>query len=102
VVIQVWESFPMVSSTQQQEIGVSVFENAAPLAGIEPDLVLSLPGGEQATYFMYPTGGDGISTLLLDPIDAPSGTLIPYQICIFNPSGENFCVRDSFLIWQAP
>jgi hypothetical protein len=100
--LQVWETFPTVSTVQSQEIGVSVLSNDLPQANIEPDLLLMLPNGEQRTYFMYPTGQDGVTYLVLDPIEAPSGTLIPYQVCILNSRGENFCVRDSFLIWEAP
>ncbi len=98
--IQVWESFPMVGQNQSQEIGVMVYENGQPLQGIEPDLVVDLPDGATKNYYMYPTNRDGQTRMLIDPIDLPIGTLIPYQVCIFFLGGEKFCVRDSFVIWD--
>lgn len=98
--LQVWETFPNVSPSQRQEIGVNVMVNNSPQANIEPDLLLMLPNGETRTYYMYPTGQDGSTFMTLDPIDAPSGTLIPYEVCIVNQNSETFCVRDNFLIWQ--
>ncbi len=102
VSIQVWESYPVLARNQSQEIGVIVFENGAPVRGIEPDLLLELPDGKTRTYYMYPTDDDGQTRLHIDPIDAPGGTLIPYQTCIFYPGGQRFCVRDSFVIWENP
>lgn len=100
--LQVWETFPNVSPTQRQEIGVNVMVNNSPRANVEPDLFLFLPNGETRTYYMYPTGQDGSTFMTLDPIQAPSGTLIPYEVCIVNQNSETFCVRDNFLIWQGP
>ena len=45
--IQVWETFPMVASNQNQEIGVSVYENNDPVIGIEPDISVCPPGWQQ-------------------------------------------------------
>jgi len=38
----------------------------------------------------------------LDPVNANNGETIPYQVCFTNKYGENFCERDSFLIWGNP
>ncbi len=101
--IQVWETYPSVTPGQSQEIGVSVFENGAPLSSVEPDLVLTLPGGKDVTYYMDPTSESGQARLRVDPIDAPNGTLIPYEVCVYNlVSKGKFCIRDSFLIWKNP
>ncbi len=97
--IQVWESFPNVASDQNQEIVVSVYTNNIPQSGVEPDIVVTLPDGTTRTYYMYPTGEDGQTRLVLEPITAQSGTLIPYEVCIFFPGGQKLCVKDSFLIW---
>jgi hypothetical protein len=99
--VQVWESLPMVGPNQSQEIGVSVFVDGAPAAELEPDLVVTLPDGDRP-YYLYPTGADGQSRQVLEPINAPNGTLIPYEVCIFTKTRDRFCVRDSFLIWQNP
>jgi hypothetical protein len=102
ITIQVWESYPILAVGQGQEIGVAVFENNLPMRSIEPDLVLTLPDGATRTYYLFPTGEDGQTRMPLDPITAPNGTLIPYQVCILNLMGEQFCVKDSFLIWDNP
>ena len=100
--IQVWETFPMVASNQNQEIGVSVYENNDPMIGIEPDISLVLPDGSNRRYYMYPTGEDGQTRMLIEPIQAPSGTLIPYEVCIFFPGGQQLCVTETFIIWDTP
>jgi hypothetical protein len=102
VSIQVWETFPMVTPKEGQEIGTAVFENSQPLSSIEPDLVLTLPDGQHKTYYMLPTGSDGQTYIKVDPVDGPNGTLIPYEVCIRNMSGEKTCVKDSYLIWENP
>jgi hypothetical protein len=102
VSIQVWETFPMVAPDKGQEIGAAVFEKNQPMASIEPDLVLTLPDGQKKTYYMFPTGADGQTYIQVDPISGPNGTLIPYEVCILNVSGEKSCVKDSFLIWENP
>jgi hypothetical protein len=97
--IQVWESFQMLSPGGYQEVGVSVYEDNFPLKGIEPDIYVTMPDGSTRTYYMYPTGEDGQSRLVLEPIDAPHGTLIPYEVCVFMLGGQKLCVKESFLIW---
>ncbi len=101
--IQVWETYPSVSPGQSQEILVKVFENGIPLSNVEPDLVLTLPGGKTATYYMHPTSESGQARVLVDLIDAPNGTLIPYEVCVYNLVNKGkLCIRDSFLIWKNP
>jgi len=100
--IQVWESFPWVSSKQSMEIGVSVFENDQPLPGTEPELVVFLPDGTRSAYHMPPTDNEGQTRKFVEPVEAADGTLILYQACISNSTGGKFCVKDSFLIWQNP
>jgi hypothetical protein len=92
----------MVAPTQSQEIGVTVFENNLPVVGIEPDISIYLPDGSSRGYYMYPTGEDGQTRMLIEPIQAPSGTLIPYEVCVFFPGGQKMCVKDTFLIWENP
>jgi hypothetical protein len=99
VILQVWSSYPMVSSNQDQEIGVSIQENNAPLANLEPVLIITLPDGTQQPFKMPPTNQDGQSHFRVSPISAPNGTLIPYQVCISIRNGERYCYKDSYLIW---
>lgn len=102
IVLQVWESLPMVAPSQNQEIGVIVLMNNLPLRNIEPDLLVQHPDGSVKRYFMYPTGEDGLTRMVIDAIDAPAGTVIPYQVCVFPQGGQKYCVQDSFLIWMNP
>lgn len=102
VTMRVWESFAMLAPDQNQEIGVSVLENNQPLPNVEPYLILSLPDGQEKTLYMYPTEADGVSRIVLDKIIAPTGSLISYQVCILDPALDQYCVKDSFLIWQNP
>jgi hypothetical protein len=99
VTMQVWNGYPMVSSTQEQEIGVSIQENNAPMANLEPVLIITLPDGNQQPYKMPPTNQDGQSHFRVGPISAPNGTLIPYQVCISINNAARYCYKDSYLIW---
>ena len=100
--MKVWESYPMVAPNQSQEIGVSILENNTPVRNLEPYLSVTYPDGREKTYYMFPTGDDGVSRVSLEAINAPNGTLIPYQACIIDLNNEKYCVKDSFMIWQNP
>lgn len=100
--MRVWESYAMLAQNQNQEIGVSLLENNTPMQNIEPYLVLTFPDGQEKTYYMFPTGEDGVSMMVLDPIDLPNGSLVLYQICMLDFTYEKYCVKDSFLMWQNP
>lgn len=100
--LQVWEKYPMIASSQQQEIGVAVLQNRMPVAKIEPVLLLTLPDGTQQRFTFPFTGDDGKALLRLPPLEATNGTLIPYEVCATRQVNRNFCVRDSYLIWNNP
>lgn len=99
VSLQVWERYQFLSANQSEEIGASAFEGSTPLKNIEPILIVMMPDGTQKSYYFPPTGEDGKTTRKLDPINAPNGTVIPYQVCISSITKELFCVKDSFVIW---
>lgn len=100
--LQVWEIFPRVASNQEQIIEVGVAENNTPREGVQPDLVLTLPDGKQQQFTFTATDKDGRSQIRLPAIAASNSTLIPYQVCITNQTGEKFCVKESYLIWNNP
>jgi hypothetical protein len=100
--VDAWERLPTVAQNQSQEITVSVFKNNVPVSLAEPLLVLSLPDENYTSYYMLPTGEDGTSYLKLDPIDVENGTLIPYQVCLYDLGGQDKCVEDSFMVWGEP
>ncbi len=102
VSLQVWESNPRVASNQEQKIEISVQENNIPLVNIKPTLTLTLPDNTQQSFTLPPTSKEGRTELTLQPISAPNGTLIPYQVCIDNQTDEKFCVKDDYLIWNSP
>ena len=101
ITIQIWEGFPMVSPEQEQEIGVVIYGNGRPLANVEPVLELVLPDGVQETYILPPTDENGETQLILDPLQADIGTLVPYKVCVGAETEQMFCVMDSYLIWRA-
>ena len=100
--LQVWERYPLVSSKQNQEIGVAIFENNIPLPKVDFQLILNLPDGTQQTHLMEATRQNGQTSFKLDPISAPNGTLVPYQVCMLGLPDMRFCVRESFIIWDNP
>lgn len=100
--MRVWDVYAMLAPDQSQEIGVSITENNVPLRNLEPYLIVTLPSGEEKTYYMDLTGDDGVSIYVLGPVEAPNGTLIPYQVCILDLDNGKYCVRESFMIWQNP
>ena len=99
--IQIWEGFPMVSPNQEQEIGVVIYGNGRPLAEIEPVLELSLPDSVQKSYTLPPSDEKGETQMILEPLEADNGTLVPYKVCVDTQNEQMFCVMDSYLIWNA-
>jgi hypothetical protein len=101
VTVQIWEGYPIVSPDQEQEIGVVVFGGGVPMANVLPQLDLALPDGSSQAYTLPPTDSNGESRLNIPAMGAENGTLIPYKVCVSTPSGQRFCVMDSYLIWKA-
>lgn len=98
----VQESFPLVAPDHEQQIEVEIQNNGAPLVGDMLELVLYLPDGVQKVMPFPPTGRDGKTRLSILPFGAPSGTLVPYKVCVTSQSGDAYCVRGSYLIWAEP
>jgi len=102
VVIDTWELFPQISSSEHQEVGACVHKNDNPQENMDSQLILESPSAGVITYQSSPTDGGGCSFFKLNPVDAKNGETIPYQVCFVNKYGEQFCKRDSFLIWGNP
>jgi hypothetical protein len=66
---------------------------------VQVELILSLPEAD-VRISMPPTGEDGQSFYLLDPIEATSGSPIDFQVCVYLQAGQATCAQDSFLIYQ--
>lgn len=102
--LTVWEAHSLITSAQEQQISLQVVETESqtPIPNLEAFVTLTLPDGSQAVYNFQPTGADGQSALNLLPVEAPNGTLIPYQVCLKAAAGEPLCVTDSYVIWGNP
>lgn len=102
VTLTVWEHFPVIKSSDMQEISVMVLDSGTPLMNIDLVMELTLPDGSQQIKNFPPTGLDGQSHLEIGPVSASNGTLILYQVCLANTPGETDCVFDDYLIWGNP
>jgi len=98
--VKVWERYPLLPPNQSQEIGVAVFEGNQPLSNVNFYVTLLLPNGSQVVNFLNATGSDGQTHIVLDPIDLPKGTMVPYQVCVAGAAGSSVCLNESFLIWE--
>jgi hypothetical protein len=100
--LQVRELYPWINPQQNQEIVVNVSMNGVPVEKIEPYLTVYLPSNQKITRKMPPTGKNGQTSLVLDTIEAPNSTIIPYQVCIPFSDGASYCARGQFLVWYSP
>lgn len=98
--LQVWERYPLLPPSQSQEIGVALFEGIQPLSNVGFTLTINMPDGSSSTHVMLPTGPNGQTSVELNPINVPIGTIIPYQVCITNLLDRPVCVSESFVIWD--
>jgi len=99
--LKVWEKDTFVSSNGFQEIHVALFEDGKPLVNFEPVLIVTMPDGSQRKAYFQPSDENGRTSIKLSPIEAPSGTLIAYKICLLGMDEEPRCVGDNYLIWNS-
>jgi len=102
VTLTVWERYPVIASSEVQEIQVLVLDNGNPLKNIDLVMTVTMPNGSQRTYNFPPTGRDGQARSEVEPISAPNGTLIVYEVCVDNTDEAPDCVVDDYLIWGNP
>ncbi len=100
--LKVWEENPLIPPNSPQSIGVSIQKDDQPINNIEAALILKLPERINIRYVMPPSQEDGRTSLVLNPIDAPHGTVIAYDVCIYPEDEAQTCVSESFLIWGNP
>jgi len=100
--LNIWEEVPIIVPNSHQTIGASIFNEGIPIRNIEPILILKFPGSINITFGMPPSQENGISSLSLNPIDAPHGTVISYEVCIIPENRAKSCKNESFLIWGNP
>jgi hypothetical protein len=97
--IQVWEDHSQINSQDEQVIHASLFAGNQLLAGLQPYLEVSLPGGGTSIY-QFPVSDEGGQTsVTLPPINAQNGTLIPYRVCLEGFGAAEVCASESYMIW---
>lgn len=100
--IKVWEKNTFVASDGFQEIHVALYESGSPLKNFEPLLIVTMPDGSQRKAYFQPSDKNGRTSIGIPPIQAPSGTLIAYRICLaLGIPDEPRCVGDNYLIWDS-
>jgi hypothetical protein len=92
----------VIASSEVQEIQVLVLDNGNPLKNIDLVMTVTMPNGSQRSYNFPPTGRDGQARSEVEPISAPNGTLIVYEVCVDNTDEAPDCVVDDYLIWGNP
>ncbi len=97
--MDIWEQMPQISSLETQQIGACVHEEGNPLINIQAVIHVQAQGQNSSTYQFEPTDSGGCAFLKLDPIQAPNGTAVDYQVCFQGLGEQEFCKKDSFLIW---
>lgn len=100
--INVWEDAPIAQPNSTQTIGVSIYRDGSPVSNLQAFLLLKLPENIKIRYSFPKTGENGTSTLSLNPIDAPHGTVIAYDVCVGSQGETSNCTNESYLIWGNP
>ena len=80
--LQVWERYLVVGQKQGQEISIWVVENDRSMIGVQAEVTVKMPDGSEQNYAMPLTNESGQASLLLQPIEAPNGTIVPFKACI--------------------
>jgi hypothetical protein len=97
--LDIWEQLPQISSLESQQIGACIHDGENPLADINVELIIRIEDQRKKTYPLSVTDSGGCSFLKLEPIQAENGTTVDYQVCFFGVGGQDYCKKDSFLIW---
>ena len=97
--MDIWEQMPQISSQEHQQIGACVHEGETPLTNVQAVIEIHIEGQGSSTYYFDPTDSGGCSFLELEPIQAANGTAVDYQVCFQGIGDQEYCKRDSYLIW---
>jgi len=102
ITMKVSKGYGLVAPNTSQVIIVQLFQGYQPLAGLQPEITLMLPGGAVQSLHLPPTQSEGRTSLELDPISASHGTRIDYRVCVNPQVEEEICIEDHYLIWGSP
>jgi len=97
--LDIWEQMPQITSQEKQQIGACIHEAGQPLVNAQAVAMVYTQENGTSTYSFDLTDSGGCSFLTLDPIQAPNGTTVDYQVCFQGLGAEDYCKKDSFLIW---
>jgi hypothetical protein len=97
--LDIWEQLPQITSQENQQIGACIHEAGQPLVNAQAVVIVSTQDNETSTFSFELTDSGGCSFLTLDPIQAPNGATVDYQVCFQGLGSEDYCKKDSFLIW---
>ena len=97
--LDIWEQLPQITSRENQQIGACIHEGSQPIVNAQAVVQVYTQETGTTTYKFLPTDLGGCSFLTLDPIQAPNGTAVDYQVCFQGLGSDEYCKRDSFLIW---
>ena len=98
--INVWEQYPFIPSGESQLINIEAMQNNEPVEGIEFSLVVKQPNGIERSFEVNPTGDDGRTSVELDPINGPNGSIIQYEVCVLAAVTPQICFLRSYTIWD--
>jgi hypothetical protein len=97
--LDIWEQLPQISSHENQQIGACIHEGGQPLVNAQAVAQVNIQGSGTKVYTFEPTDAGGCAFLTLDTIQAPNGTAVDYQVCFQDLGSEDYCKKDSFVIW---
>ena len=97
--LDIWEQLPQISSLENQQIGACIHDDGKPLSDIHVELIVNVENQGEKTYPFSATDSGGCSFLELEPIQAENGTTVDYSVCFFGIGEQDYCKKDSFLIW---
>ncbi|KAA3646126.1 MAG: hypothetical protein DWQ07_07825 [Chloroflexi bacterium] len=93
------ESYPLVSSQQNQTLLVNSFNGVQAIEALQLNLTVTLPDGTQHIYLLPLTDAGGHTQITIPPIIAANGTLILYEVCTEDVDLHKVCATDSYVIW---
>jgi hypothetical protein len=98
--LNVWEKYPLIPSGERQIINIAAIQNDAPMSNVKLSLLVTQPEGIVKSYQLNPTGDGGETSIELDPINGPNGTIIQYEVCVVDAITPQICFLRSYTIWN--
>ncbi len=98
--VKAWEEYPLINSGQRQTIYIESSRSGNPLKGIEISLLVYQPDGLTKRYALPTTGEDGKTSVKLDPLEGPNGSIVVYELCLEGSESPPQCFSRSYTIWD--